>query len=117
MFSLGSGSKPSKRSNQATNSRPAPTLDPGPVPGGRPQLLCGKPSAWLGPVIIPDAENGNAEARIDSIDDAAPFGFDDMDAIAKFELAIHRGAFMAMLWQHGGCGSIIRGHPMRLKYS
>ena len=58
--------------------------------------MCGEPLAWLGAVIIPNAENGDAEAHIDSIDDAAPFGFDDEDAITKLELSIHRSARIAM---------------------
>jgi hypothetical protein len=40
-----------------------------------------------------------------------------MDAIAKLELAIHRGTFMAMLWQHDARDSITREHPLRLTHS
>ena len=79
-----------------SEAQPRTNICNGPVPGGPSQLVCGKPSPWLGAVIIPDAENGDAEARIDSIDDAAPFGFEDKDTIAKLELSIHRCASIAM---------------------
>jgi len=51
--------------------------------------------AWLRAVIIADAENGDAEATIDNIDDDAPSGFDDMDGIAELEPSIHRSASIA----------------------
>ena len=81
--------------------QPRTNICTGPVPGGPSQLVCGKPLAWLGAVIISDAENGDAEARIDSVDDAEPFGFDDKDTIAKLELSIHRSASIAMLGPPG----------------
>jgi len=66
------------------------------------KLVRGKPFACLRAVIILDVEDGDAETGIDSIDDSAPFGFDDVDRIAKLELSIHWSASMAIWRERDG---------------
>ena len=77
--------------NSGDNERPAGDEL---VPSARDKLVRGKPLVRRRLVIKPDTVHGDAEARIDVIDDGAPFGSDNINGIAQLELSIHRSAYI-----------------------